>query len=154
MIQKCTALFMALDQKIFGCQVLLYKNCLNSQPENDPGDMFLVVCVCICFPPFLWNVKSVGSAYYFQVHYYGTCFHSGLKFLQKVSLPSVKKVFEFSPHKSADIVGVKIFKKWDIFVRFKTTVIFPSCCVFMCQMRLLLQKLWVLVEWPVELRLC
>ena len=70
----------------------LYKNCLNSQPENDPGDMFLVVCVCICFPPFLWNVKSVGSAYYFQVHYYGTCFHSGLKLLQKVSFHSLKKV--------------------------------------------------------------
>ena len=153
MIQKCTALFMALDQKIFGCQVLLYKNCLNSQPENDPGDMFLVVCVCICFPPFLWNVKSVGSAYYFQVHYYGTCFHSGLKFLQKVSLHSVKNVWIFAPKISwcfrlENLKGMRHFcKVWN-------HCDFPSCCAFMCQMRLLLQKLWVLVEWPVELRLC
>ena len=49
-----------------------YKNCLNSRPENDPSDMFLVVCVHLLLWFFLHfcGMLKVLVQLYFQVHYY------------------------------------------------------------------------------------
>ena len=106
-----------------------YKNCLNSQPENDPSDMFLVVCVHLLLWFFLHfcGMLKVLVQLYFQVHYYDVSTvvwksHKKSHFTLFASVASFfSKRFEFQ----LQVLAWKFIFKWDIFWSFSN-----HCTVF------------------------